>query len=126
MATPWGPRGALELIATTLAIRDGVVPPTLNLTHPGEGCDLDYVPSRAEARVVGAALSNSFAFGGLNAVLALRRTVLNLRWTSTAACAGGSVRCPNNASHPSGAKHALQREKYWFQCRTPSVSRVPG
>ena len=69
-----GASGALELIATTLAIRDGVVPPTLNFTGPGEGCDLNYVPNRAEARRVGAALSNSFAFGGLNAVLALRRS----------------------------------------------------
>ncbi len=67
-----GASGALELIATTLAIRDGVVPPTLNFTEPGEGCDLNYVPNRAEVRSVGAALSNSFAFGGLNAVLALR------------------------------------------------------
>jgi nodulation protein E len=68
-----GASGALELIATTLAIRHSVVPPTLNFTKPGEGCDLNYVPNRAEARRVGAALSNSFAFGGLNAVLALRR-----------------------------------------------------
>jgi nodulation protein E len=67
-----GASGALELIATTLAIRDGVVPPTLNFTKPGEGCDLHYVPNQAEARRIGAALSNSFAFGGLNAVLALR------------------------------------------------------
>lgn len=67
-----GASGALELIATTLAIRDEVVPPTLNFSHPGEGCDLDYVPRRAAKRVIRAALSNSFAFGGLNAVLALR------------------------------------------------------
>jgi nodulation protein E len=68
-----GASGALELIATTLAIRDGVVPPTLNYTGPGEGCDLNYVPNLAQVRPVGAALSNSFAFGGLNGVLALRR-----------------------------------------------------
>jgi nodulation protein E len=67
-----GASGALELIATTLAIRNGVVPPTLNFAQPGEGCDLDYVPGRAATRVIRAALSNSFAFGGLNAVLALR------------------------------------------------------
>ncbi len=42
-----GATGALELIATALAMRDGVVPPTLNLEHPGEGCDLDYVPQKA-------------------------------------------------------------------------------
>lgn len=68
-----GASGALELIATTLAIRDGMVPPTLNFTQPGEGCDLNYVPNQVEARRLDAALSNSFAFGGLNAVLALRR-----------------------------------------------------
>jgi nodulation protein E len=68
-----GAAGALELIATALAMRDGVIPPTLNLEHPGEGCDLDYVPQKALPRVIRAALSNSFAFGGLNAVLALRR-----------------------------------------------------
>jgi nodulation protein E len=68
-----GATGALELIATILALRDGMVPPTLNLDHPGQGCDLDYVPGRAAHRVLRAALSNSFAFGGLNAVLALRR-----------------------------------------------------
>jgi len=68
-----GASGALELIATTLAMRDGVIPPTLNFTQPGEGCDLNYVPNQAEARRLDAALSNSFAFGGLNAVLALRR-----------------------------------------------------
>ena len=68
-----GATGALELIATALAMRDGVIPPTLNLEHPGEGCDLDYVPQKAVPRVIRAALSNSFGFGGLNAVLALRR-----------------------------------------------------
>lgn len=68
-----GAAGALELIATVLTLRDGWVPPTLNLVQPGEGCDLDYVPNQAVRRVVRAALSNSFAFGGLNAVLALRR-----------------------------------------------------
>ncbi len=68
-----GASGAFELIATILAIRDGMIPPTLNFTEPGEDCDLNYVPNRAAARRVDAALSNSFAFGGLNAVLALRR-----------------------------------------------------
>jgi nodulation protein E len=68
-----GAAGALELIATVLTLRDGWVPPTLNLVQRGEGCDLDYVPNQAVRRVVRAALSNSFAFGGLNAVLALRR-----------------------------------------------------
>ncbi len=69
---PLGAAGALELVATALAMRDGVVPPTANFTEPGEGCDLDYVPNEARRMPVRAAISNSFAFGGLNAVLALR------------------------------------------------------
>jgi nodulation protein E len=67
-----GAAGALELVATALALQRGVVPPTLNFTAPGAGCDLHYVPNQAETRGLRGALSNSFAFGGLNAVLALR------------------------------------------------------
>jgi nodulation protein E len=67
-----GASGAFEAVATILALRDGCVPPTLNFTEPGEDCDLDYVPNQARTCRVKAALSNSFAFGGLNAVLALR------------------------------------------------------
>lgn len=69
-----GASGALELIATALALREGVLPPTANFTAPGEGCDLDYVPNAARRQEVEAALSNSFAFGGLNGVVCLRRT----------------------------------------------------
>lgn len=68
-----GASSALELIATVLAIQTGVVPPTVNFTTPGEGCDLDYVPNTARQMPVRAALCNSFAFGGLNAVIALRQ-----------------------------------------------------
>jgi nodulation protein E len=68
-----GAAGALELVATLLALREGLLPPTANFLAPGEGCDLDYVPLRAREVRVGAALSNSFAFGGLNAVLCVRR-----------------------------------------------------
>ncbi|WP_119462464.1 beta-ketoacyl-[acyl-carrier-protein] synthase family protein [Rhodospirillaceae bacterium SYSU D60014] len=68
-----GAAGALELLAAIRAITDGVVPPTANFMTPDPDCSLDYVPNEARERVVGAALSNSFAFGGLNAVLALRR-----------------------------------------------------
>jgi nodulation protein E len=67
-----GAASALELIATTLAIHHGVVPPTANFTEPGEGCDLDYVPNEARRQPIGVALSNAFAFGGLNAVLAIK------------------------------------------------------
>ncbi|HEY6984640.1 MAG TPA: beta-ketoacyl-[acyl-carrier-protein] synthase family protein [Rhodanobacteraceae bacterium] len=68
-----GAAGALELIAVIGALRDGVVPPTANFLDPDPECDLDYVPNAAREKSVRAALSNSFAFGGLNAVLALRR-----------------------------------------------------
>lgn len=67
-----GASSALELVATTLAIANGLVPPTANFTEPGEGCDLDYVPGTAREYRIDAALSNAFAFGGLNAVIALR------------------------------------------------------
>ena len=66
-----GAAGALELVAVLGAIRDGVLPPTLNLDRPDPDCDLDYVANQPRAARVGAALSNSFAFGGLNAVLAV-------------------------------------------------------
>lgn len=64
--------GAPEFIATLLAIRHGVVPPTLNLENPDPLCDLDYVPQKARAMKVNAALSNSFGFGGLNTSLAIK------------------------------------------------------
>jgi len=70
-----GASAALELIATVLAIRNGVVPPTINYTDPDPECDLDYVPNHAREMPVRAAISNSFAFGGLNAVLAVKRAV---------------------------------------------------
>lgn len=68
-----GAAGALEAIATVLALREGVLPPTVNFTTPDPRCDLDVVPNQARAADVEFALSNSFAFGGLNAVLAFRR-----------------------------------------------------
>ena len=68
-----GAAGALEATATLMALRDGVLPPTANFTEPDPRCDLDVVPNRARAVAVECALSNSFAFGGLNAVLAFRR-----------------------------------------------------
>ena len=67
-----GAAGALEAIATILALHHGVLPPTANYNEPDANCDLDYIPNQARAARVGAALSNSFAFGGLNAVLAFR------------------------------------------------------
>lgn len=68
-----GAAGALEAVAVVMALRDGVAPPTMNYLGPDPACDLDCVPNEARRRPLHAALSNSFAFGGLNAVLALRR-----------------------------------------------------
>jgi nodulation protein E len=68
-----GAAGALEAVATALALYHGILPPTANYNERDPECDLDYIPNHARERRVEAALSNSFAFGGLNAVIAFRR-----------------------------------------------------
>jgi len=68
-----GAAGGIELAATLLAMQHGIVPPTINYTGPDPACDLDVVPNQPRPRPIGAALSNSFAFGGLNAVVAVKR-----------------------------------------------------
>jgi nodulation protein E len=68
-----GAAGAIELVAAIGALREGVIPPTTNFIDPDPECDLDYVPNVAREKPVRAALSNSFAFGGLNCVVALKR-----------------------------------------------------
>ncbi len=68
-----GAAGALEMVATIMSLREGVVTPTINYLGPDPECDLDYVPNEARAMKIDVALSNSFAFGGLNAVLAAKR-----------------------------------------------------
>jgi len=68
-----GAAGAVEAAVTALAVRDGIIPPTINLEHPDPACDLDYVPNAARTQSVGAALSNSLGFGGTNAALVIRR-----------------------------------------------------
>ncbi len=65
--------GAVELITCVLAIRDGIVPPTVNYEHPDPNCDLDYVPNKSRSTPVKVALSNSFGFGGQNDTLVIRR-----------------------------------------------------
>lgn len=67
-----GAAGALEAVATVLALYHGVLPPTANYNERDPECDLDYIPNQPRALQVEAALSNSFAFGGLNAVIAFR------------------------------------------------------
>jgi nodulation protein E len=68
-----GASGALEAVATVMALRRGLLPPTANFTEPDPECDLDVIANHARAAQVECAISNSFAFGGLNAVLAFRR-----------------------------------------------------
>jgi len=68
-----GAAGALESICTVLTIRDGIIPPTINYKTVDPECDLDCVPNVARKAPVGVALSNSFGFGGHNAVLVFRK-----------------------------------------------------
>ncbi len=64
-----GAGGGVEAVAAIMAMRDGIVPPTIGFDEPDPECDLDYTPNTARKRDVTYAMSNSFAFGGLNAVL---------------------------------------------------------
>jgi 3-oxoacyl-[acyl-carrier-protein] synthase II len=68
-----GGAGAVEAIACILAIRDGMLPPTINYEDPDPACDLDYVPNTARPADVDIAMSNSFGFGGHNVALVLAR-----------------------------------------------------
>jgi 3-oxoacyl-[acyl-carrier-protein] synthase II len=68
-----GAAGSVEAIFCLLAMRDGIVPPTLNLNDPSDGCDIDLVPLKAKERKVNAVMSNSFGFGGTNASLVMKK-----------------------------------------------------
>lgn len=68
-----GAAGGAEAIFSVLAIHHGIIPPTINLDEPGEGCDLDYVPHTARERKIDVAVSNGFGFGGTNGTLVFRR-----------------------------------------------------
>ncbi len=68
-----GATGGLEAILALKAIVDGILPPTINLDHPDPACDLDYVPHQARKMEIRAAMSNTFGFGGVNAVLIFRK-----------------------------------------------------
>ncbi len=68
-----GAAGAVELIVCALAIKNGVLPPTIGYQEPDPACDLDYIPNKARKSMVDITLSNSFGFGGQNACVALRR-----------------------------------------------------
>jgi len=68
-----GAAGAIEAVVTILSMRDGIIPPTINLTTPDPHCDLDYVPNVARKVKIRTAMANSFGFGGHNSVLIFRR-----------------------------------------------------
>jgi 3-oxoacyl-[acyl-carrier-protein] synthase II len=68
-----GAAGAVEAIFSILAIRDQIAPPTINLDHPDEGCDLNFVPHKAQPMNIEYAMSNSLGFGGTNGSLLFKR-----------------------------------------------------
>ena len=68
-----GGAGGVETVISTLTLHHGIIPPTINLDHPGEECDLDYVPNVARKANVQTAMTNSFGFGGTNATLILKK-----------------------------------------------------
>ena len=68
----FGAAGSVEAVATVLSMQNGILPPTINFNKVDPACGLDVIPNEARTQTVGAALSNSFAFGGLNAVLAFK------------------------------------------------------
>ena len=68
-----GAAGGVEAVFTVLALHTGVIPPTINLDEPGEGCDLDYVPNTAREAKIDVAMSNGFGFGGTNGTLVFKR-----------------------------------------------------
>ncbi len=68
-----GAAGGVEAIFSVLAIDRGIIPPTINLHEPGEGCDLDYVPNVAREKTIDVAMSNGFGFGGTNGTLVFKR-----------------------------------------------------
>lgn len=68
-----GAAGGVEAVFSAMALHTGIIPPTINLDHPSEGCDLDYVPHTARQKRVDIAMSNSFGFGGTNGTLVFKR-----------------------------------------------------
>jgi len=70
---PLGAAGAMKVAASALAIKLGIVPPTINYEHPDPDCDLNYVPNKSIRKELNFAVCNSFSFGGKNSILILKR-----------------------------------------------------
>jgi 3-oxoacyl-[acyl-carrier-protein] synthase II len=68
-----GAAGGVEAIFSIMALHTGIIPPTINLENPGEGCDLDFVPNVAREKQIDVAMSNGFGFGGTNGTLVFKR-----------------------------------------------------
>lgn len=68
-----GATGAVEAIFSIKALQEGIIPPTINLDDPDDGCDLDFVPNAARKQMINTAMSNSFGFGGVNAVVIFKK-----------------------------------------------------
>ena len=68
-----GAAGGVEAVFSVMALHANIIPPTINLENPGEGCDLDYVPNVAREKKIDIAVSNGFGFGGTNGSLVFRR-----------------------------------------------------
>ena len=70
-----GATGGVEAIFAIKALQEGIIPPTINLDNPGEGCNLDYVPKVARRKAINTAMSNTFGFGGVNGVLLFKKYI---------------------------------------------------
>jgi 3-oxoacyl-[acyl-carrier-protein] synthase II len=68
-----GAAGGVEAVFSIMALHTGIIPPTINLDNPGEGCDLDFVPNVAREKKISVAMSNGFGFGGTNGTLVFKR-----------------------------------------------------